>query len=45
MEHDTSAKKDEFYIIQMQEFAIQAEETIDAETTRYSGSWRRNPKT
>ena len=30
MEYDTSAEKDEFNRIQMQEFAIQAEEALDA---------------
>ena len=29
MEHDTSAEKDEFYRIQMEKFAIQAQETIE----------------
>ena len=35
MEHITSAEKDEFHRNQMQEFAIQAEETIDAQRQLY----------
>ena len=31
VEQDTSAEKDEFYRIQMEKFAIQAEETIEAQ--------------
>ena len=35
MEHHTSTEQDEFYRNQMQEFAIQAEETIDAQRQLY----------
>ena len=31
LEHDTSAEKDEFYRIQMEKFAIQAKEAIEAQ--------------
>ena len=31
MAHDTSAEEDEFHIIQMEKFAIQAEETLEAQ--------------
>ena len=36
MERDTSAENDEFCRVQMQEFAIQAEEAIDVQRQLYS---------
>ena len=35
MEYDASAEKDEFYKIQMEQFTVQAEETIEAQRNLY----------
>ena len=35
MEYDASAEKDEFHKIQMEQFTVQAEETIEAQRNLY----------